>query len=104
MKRGAWCVCACACACSGNTALHVAVVHEQLDMYDHLVEYCGAWEHVRNNRGATPLLLAASMGKMEVFQHIYNRRCGGRGRGGGRAGASGRAPAATRGLSSANGA
>jgi hypothetical protein len=37
-------------------------------MYEHLVEYCGASEHVRNNRGQTPLLLAASLGKLEMFQ------------------------------------
>jgi ankyrin repeat protein len=49
---------------SGNTALHMCVFHDQLDMYDHLVEYCGAHEHVRNNRGQTPLVLAASLGKV----------------------------------------
>mmetsp|Transcript_1453 Transcript_1453/g.3191 ORF Transcript_1453/g.3191 Transcript_1453/m.3191 type:complete len:1024 (-) Transcript_1453:1638-4709(-) len=58
----------------GNTALHMCVYHDQADMYDHLVEYCGASEHVRNNRGQTPLLLAASLGKVEIFQHIYNKR------------------------------
>ncbi len=46
----------------------------QIEMYEHLVEYCGASEHVRNNRGQTPLLLAASLGKLEMLQHIYNRR------------------------------
>lgn len=51
---------------SGNTALHLCVHHDQMDMYEHLVEYCGALEHVRNNRGMTPLLLAASLGKLEV--------------------------------------
>jgi ankyrin repeat protein len=55
---------------SGNTALHLSVVHDQLDMYDHLVEGCGADEHVRNNRGATPLLLAASLGKLEVWLDV----------------------------------
>lgn len=54
----------------GNTALHLCVVHDQIDMYDHLVEYCGASEHVRNNRGQTPLLLAASLGKLEVGGHV----------------------------------
>ncbi len=68
------CVCVCAYTRSGNTALHLAVYHDQTEMYDHLIEYCGASEHVRNNRGATPLLLAASLGKLDVFQHIYNRR------------------------------
>ncbi|GAX79471.1 hypothetical protein CEUSTIGMA_g6912.t1 [Chlamydomonas eustigma] len=58
----------------GNTALHMCIYHDQNDMYDHLVEYCGASENVRNNRGQTPMLLAASLGKVEMFQHIYNRR------------------------------
>lgn len=62
------------CDMYGNAALHLAVYHDQLDMYDHLIEYCGAAEHARNNRGATPLLLACSMGKLEIFQHIYNKR------------------------------
>ena len=57
-----------------NTALHMCVYHDQMDMYDHLVEFCGASENVRNNRGQTPLLLAASLGKVEMFQHIYNKR------------------------------
>lgn len=52
----------------------MCVYHDQLDMYDHLVEFCGASEHVRNNRGMTPMLLAASLGKLEAFQHIYNKR------------------------------
>ncbi|KAG2493527.1 hypothetical protein HYH03_008341 [Edaphochlamys debaryana] len=58
----------------GNTALHMCVYHDQPDMYDHLVEYCGASEHVQNNRSQTPLLLAASLGKVEMLQHIYNKR------------------------------
>jgi hypothetical protein len=56
----------------GNTALHLCVYHDQLDMYDHLVEYCGAMEHVRNNRGMTPLLLAASLGKLEVRGIVWD--------------------------------
>lgn len=58
----------------GNTALHMCVYHDQTDMYDHLVEYCGASEHVQNNRSQTPLLLAASLGKVEMLQHVYNKR------------------------------
>eukprot|EP00798_Chlamydomonas_sp_ICE-L_P014182 gene14182-20149_t len=46
---------------SGNSALHMCVYHEQQDMYDHLVEYCGASEH-------------PSFWKQDMFQHIYNRR------------------------------
>ncbi|MEW5311092.1 MAG: hypothetical protein WDW38_002835 [Sanguina aurantia] len=58
----------------GNTALHMCVHHDQIQMYDHLVEFCGADEHIRNNRSQTPLLLAAYLGKMAMFQHIYNKR------------------------------
>lgn len=58
----------------GNTALHMCVYHDQPDMYDHLVEYCGASEHVQNNNSQTPLLLAASIGKIAMLQHIYNKK------------------------------
>ena len=57
--------------CRGNTALHMCVYHNQLDMYDHLIEFCGASEHVRNNRGQTPMLLAASLGRVQIFQVQY---------------------------------
>jgi hypothetical protein len=52
----------------------MCIYHDQNEMYEHLVEFCGASENVRNNRGQTPMLLAASLGKVEMFQHIYNRR------------------------------
>ncbi|GBF97002.1 hypothetical protein Rsub_09799 [Raphidocelis subcapitata] len=58
----------------GNTALHMTVVHDQPDMFDFLVDYCAASDAVRNNAGLTPLVLAAHLGKMATFQHIYNRR------------------------------
>ena len=52
----------------------MCVYHDQPDMYDHLVEYCGASEHVQNNNSQTPLLLAASIGKIVMLQHIYNKK------------------------------
>eukprot|EP00879_Flechtneria_rotunda_P024448 GHRR01025918.1.p1 GENE.GHRR01025918.1~~GHRR01025918.1.p1 ORF type:complete len:377 (+),score=86.35 GHRR01025918.1:244-1374(+) len=58
----------------GNTALHMCVIHNQADMYDFLVEYCAASDEVRNHAGLTPLVLAAQLGKVEMLQHIYNRR------------------------------
>lgn len=58
----------------GNTALHMCVFHDQREMYDYLVEYCGARENVRNAHGLTPLTLAAHLGRTDMLQHIYNRR------------------------------
>ena len=58
----------------GNTALHMCVYHDQKDMYDFLIDYCGASERVRNHAGLTALVLAATIGKEDMFQHIYNRR------------------------------
>jgi hypothetical protein len=52
----------------------MCVYHEQPDMYDHLLEYCGASEHVQNNNSQTPVLLAASIGKIAMLQHIYNKK------------------------------
>jgi hypothetical protein len=34
----------------GNTALHMAVVHRQPDMYDFLVDFCGADDEVSSGR------------------------------------------------------
>ncbi len=52
----------------------MCVYHSQPEMYDHLVEFCGSNENMCNNRGLTPLLLAASLGKLQMFQHIYNKK------------------------------
>lgn len=60
--------------CSGNTALHMCIYHDQKDMYDFLVEYLCASESVRNVHGSTPIVLAAELGKLDMFQHIYNKR------------------------------
>ncbi|KIY99828.1 Transient receptor potential cation channel subfamily V member 6 [Monoraphidium neglectum] len=58
----------------GNTALHMCVIHGQADMYDFLIEYCAASDAVRNYAGLTPLVLAAQLGRVDMLQHIYNRR------------------------------
>eukprot|EP00668_Euglena_longa_P004945 GGOE01005809.1.p1 GENE.GGOE01005809.1~~GGOE01005809.1.p1 ORF type:complete len:749 (+),score=290.08 GGOE01005809.1:42-2288(+) len=69
----------------GNTALHMAVIHELPQMYDHVL--CIAEEHEKwlalehdvpfrnwaNNDNLTPLSLAAAMGKEEMFRHILNK-------------------------------
>jgi hypothetical protein len=52
----------------------MTVVHGQPDMYDYLVEYCGASEAEANHTGLTPLVLAAQLGKTDMFEHIYERR------------------------------
>eukprot|EP00201_Polytomella_parva_P020198 CAMPEP_0175043104 /NCGR_PEP_ID=MMETSP0052_2-20121109/2973_1 /TAXON_ID=51329 ORGANISM="Polytomella parva, Strain SAG 63-3" /NCGR_SAMPLE_ID=MMETSP0052_2 /ASSEMBLY_ACC=CAM_ASM_000194 /LENGTH=456 /DNA_ID=CAMNT_0016306069 /DNA_START=224 /DNA_END=1591 /DNA_ORIENTATION=- len=59
---------------NGNTALHMCVLHDQMEMYDHLLECCGASELVENSHSQTPLMLAAARGKLEMFQHIISRR------------------------------
>jgi ankyrin repeat protein len=52
----------------------MCVHHNQLDMFDHLLEYCGASDSVKNVEGFTPLVLAASLGLSDMFQHICNKR------------------------------
>jgi hypothetical protein len=52
----------------------MAVIHEQPDMYDFLVDMCGASVHVANHAGLTPLVLGAHMGKFQMFKHITSRR------------------------------
>lgn len=58
----------------GNTPLHLAVLHGQLEMYDYLIDVLGAKEGVRNRQGLTPLMLAAYLGDLEMFHHIYSKR------------------------------
>lgn len=58
----------------GNTALHMSVVHDQPDMYDFLVDLCGADTAVTNHGGLSPLVLAAHMGKLDMLRHITSRR------------------------------
>jgi len=58
----------------GNNALHMAVIHNQPDMYDFLVDLCGASREVVNHHGLTPLVLAAQLGKLDMFRHISSRR------------------------------
>jgi hypothetical protein len=43
---------------SGNTALHMCVIHRQCEMYDFLVDFCDASDSVPNNQGLTPLVRA----------------------------------------------
>eukprot|EP00667_Euglena_gracilis_P003136 EG_transcript_3144 len=61
----------------GNTALHLAVIHELPDIYDFVLEemYRQGLSAVDvrrlfNAEGLTPLALAAAMGQDRMFQHI----------------------------------
>lgn len=58
----------------GNTALHMAVIHDQPDMYDFLVDICGGDPRAVNHTGLTPLVLAAQLGRLDMFRHITARR------------------------------
>ena len=52
----------------------MCVYHNQIEMFDHLMEHCGATDNVRNIEGFTPLVLAASLGFTDMFQHILCKR------------------------------
>ena len=60
----------------GNTAAHMAVVNNQLDCYDFLVDECGVSESVENNAGLTPFLLAALDGNTHAFNRVLRRKFG----------------------------
>ena len=55
----------------GNNVLHLTVIHNQPDMYEHALRHNNpADPHVSNNDGLTPLALAAKLGKKEMFDKI----------------------------------
>ncbi|XP_070539469.1 uncharacterized protein [Ptychodera flava] len=54
---------------NGNTALHMTVIHDQQDMYD-LARERGADPNICNKQGLTPLNLAATLARKEMFDHI----------------------------------
>jgi len=56
-----------------NTALHMSVIHDQLDAYDLLISL-GANTEMMNEDGFSPLVLAVALGKVSTFQHIYRSR------------------------------
>ena len=58
----------------GNTALHMCVHNNQLEMHDFLVDELGFPEDVRNNAGMTPFILAAHEGNQKAFSSILRRR------------------------------
>ena len=64
----------------GNSALHMAVIHDLPDMYDYVLSLaeraeCPStteFQNWRNSEGLTPLSLAAAMGKVRMFQHVLS--------------------------------
>ena len=62
----------------GNSALHLAVIHDLPDMYDYVLSVAAqkgadsraAFQNWTNNERLTALSLAAAMGKVRMFQHI----------------------------------
>jgi ankyrin repeat protein len=58
----------------GNTALHMCVKNNQLEMHDFLVDDLGFPEDVRNNAGMTPFIMAANDGNQKAFSSILRRR------------------------------
>eukprot|EP00667_Euglena_gracilis_P000820 EG_transcript_820 len=63
--------------CFGNSALHMAVIHDLPEMYDHVVEEMrregledSDVRHWLNAERLTPLALAAALGQERMFQHI----------------------------------
>jgi ankyrin repeat protein len=58
----------------GNTALHMCVKNNQLEMHDFLVDELGFPEDVRNNAGMTPFIMAANDGNQRAFSSILRRR------------------------------
>ena len=58
----------------GNTALHMCVANNQLEMYNFLVDEMGFPETSRNNAGMTPFIQAAHDGNERAFDVILKRR------------------------------
>ena len=58
----------------GNTALHMCVTNNQLEMYSFLVDELGFPEMARNNAGMTTFTQAAYDGNERAFNFILKRR------------------------------
>merc|ERR1740130_284453 len=73
------------CDSNGNNVLHLCVIHEWTNMYDHA---CEAWAlsskgaasegktplwQLHNNADQTPLVLAAHRGSRLMFEHVLER-------------------------------
>lgn len=59
----------------GNTALHLTVIHDKLNMFHHAInraEY-PANPSIKNKQGYTPMVLAAFLGKQEMFEGIMKK-------------------------------
>ncbi|ALC44528.1 nan [Drosophila busckii] len=56
---------------NGNTVLHMLVIYEKLEMFDVAYEV-GGNIHLRNMQNLTPLMLAAKLGRVEMFFHVMS--------------------------------
>ncbi|XP_039252712.2 transient receptor potential cation channel subfamily V member 5-like [Styela clava] len=58
----------------GNTTLHLAVIHNKIDMYHHAVKHPvhPADASAENKKGLTPLALAAELGRNDMFKSILD--------------------------------
>ncbi|XP_063430515.1 transient receptor potential cation channel subfamily V member 5-like isoform X2 [Mytilus trossulus] len=56
----------------GNTCLHMAVIHDQVEMYKYLVKHHKkpAKTDIRNKANLTPLTLASKLGRQKIFKEM----------------------------------
>jgi hypothetical protein len=62
----------------GNTAVHIAVMHEQTDAYDALMDAIPQHikedkEPLKNKYQLMPMELAATLGRKNILSHILNK-------------------------------
>jgi hypothetical protein len=58
----------------GNTALHMAVNHDQIEVVDWLLDHGGASLRLLNADGLTPFTLAAKLGNVRMFYHLLESK------------------------------
>ncbi|XP_052781748.1 transient receptor potential cation channel subfamily V member 5-like isoform X2 [Mya arenaria] len=61
----------------GNTALHMAVISDQAEMYKYMVKHHKkpARREIRNHANLTPLTLASKLGRHKLFKEILEIHC-----------------------------
>ncbi|XP_067949718.1 transient receptor potential cation channel subfamily V member 5-like [Watersipora subatra] len=59
---------------NGNTVLHMLVIHDKLEMFDLVLSMAGPkLLSIKNNKGLTPLTLAAAMAHKEMYNHLIEK-------------------------------
>ncbi|XP_067949715.1 transient receptor potential cation channel subfamily V member 5-like [Watersipora subatra] len=59
---------------NGNTVLHMLVIHNKLDIFDVVLSMAGPkLLSIKNNKGLTPLTLAAAMAHKEIYNHLIEK-------------------------------